>query len=95
MTFKRPSDEQLLNEQAQQGRAMIENAILSLLATTEAGLSNAEIADQLGLKSSGKTGQRNYLTWSVLQKLVLEDRVQSLPRPRSKSGVIYRVEKGA
>lgn len=67
MTFKRPSDEQLLNEQAQQGRAMIENAILSLLATTEAGLSNAEIADQLGLKSSGKTGQRNYLTWSVLQ----------------------------
>ena len=55
---------------AQEGLRHIEDAILALLESRPAGLGNAQIADALGLRSSIRDGQRNYLTYSVLGGLM-------------------------
>lgn len=55
---------------AQEGLRHIEDAILMLLEAHPQGLRNAQIADALGLRSSIRDGQRNYLTYSVLGGLM-------------------------
>ena len=55
---------------AQEGLRHIEQAILMLLEAYPDGLRNAQIADALGLRSSIRDGQRNYLTYSVLGGLM-------------------------
>ena len=55
---------------AQEGLRHIEDAILMLLEAHPQGLRNAQIADALGLRSSIRGGQRNYLTYSVLGGLM-------------------------
>ena len=50
---------------AQAGLHQIEEAILRLLAANPKGLRNIEIADSLGLRSSSRGNQRNYLTYSI------------------------------
>jgi len=61
--------------QAQQGLALLKGAILRLLAQKTDGLSNAEIADLLGLRSDYQGAQKDYLSWSVLGLLLNEGRV--------------------
>lgn len=60
---------------AQEGLRHIEDAILSLLESNQDGLRNAQIADLLGLRSSIRDGQRNYLTYSVLGGLMTQGKV--------------------
>ena len=60
---------------AQEGLRHIENAILSLLESNPDGLRNFQIADLLGLRSSIRDGQRNYLTYSVLGGLMTQGKV--------------------
>ena len=55
---------------AQEGLRHIEQAILMLLEANPQGLRNLQIADLLGLRSSIRDGQRNYLTYSVLGGLM-------------------------
>lgn len=55
---------------AQEGLRHIEQAILMLLEANPQGLRNSQIADNLGLRSSIRNGQRNYLTYSVLGGLM-------------------------
>ena len=55
---------------AQEGLQHIERAILMLLEADPPGLRNSQIADLLGLRSSIRDGQRNYLTYSVLGGLM-------------------------
>ena len=55
---------------AQEGLRHIEQAILMLLDAHPNGLRNAQIAEALGLRSSIRDGQRNYLTYSVLGGLM-------------------------
>ena len=55
---------------AQEGLRHIEQAILMLLEANPQGLRNSQIADVLGLRSSIRNGQRNYLTYSVLGGLM-------------------------
>lgn len=55
---------------AQEGLRHIEDAMLMLLEAHPQGLRNVEIADALGLRSSIRGGQRNYLTYSVLGGLM-------------------------
>ena len=55
---------------AQEGLRHVEDAILMLLEAHPQGLRNAQIADALGLRSSIRDGQRNYLTYSVLGGLM-------------------------
>ena len=60
---------------AQEGLRHIENAILMLLESHPAGLRNSQIADALGLRSSIRGRQRNYLTYSVLGGLMDQGKV--------------------
>ena len=60
---------------AQEGLHHIEQAILMLLDAHPSGLRNSQIADLLGLRSSIRDGQRNYLTYSVLGGLMARGQV--------------------
>lgn len=60
---------------AQEGLRHIEQAILMLLDAHPNGLRNSQIADLLGLRSSIRDGQRNYLTYSVLGGLMARGQV--------------------
>lgn len=62
-------------EKAKAGLQMIEEAILDLLATQPEGLCNAEIADALDLRSDYKGGNKDYLTWSILGRLLNANKV--------------------
>ena len=66
-----PSSEPL----AQQGLLQIESAIVELLRRNPQGLRNVQIAQMLGLRSVVRGGQRNYLTYSVLGGLLVQDRI--------------------
>lgn len=55
---------------AQEGLRHIEDAVLLLLEAHPQGLRNAQIADALGLRSSIRNRQRDYLTYSVLDGLM-------------------------
>ncbi len=60
---------------AQEGLRHIEDAVLMVLESNPQGLGNAQIADLLGLRSSIRDGQRNYLTYSVLGGLMAQGKV--------------------
>lgn len=60
---------------AQEGLRHIEQAVLMLLDAHPNGLRNSQIADSLGLRSSIRDGQRNYLTYSVLGGLMARGQV--------------------
>ncbi len=62
-------------EKAQRGRALIEEAVLALLAANPNGLRNFEVAEQLGLASPKGQPQRNRLTWELLMRLVEQGKV--------------------
>ena len=64
------SDDSAVRLLAQEGLRHIEQAILMLLEANPQGLRNSQIADALGLRSSIRGGQRNYLTYSVLGGLM-------------------------
>lgn len=57
-------------EQAAQGLAAIEDAIVKLLSEHPGGLTNSEIARELSLESDFAGRQKNYLTYSVLGGLM-------------------------
>ena len=69
------SDDTAARVLAQEGLRHIESAILMLLEAHPDGLRNAQIADALGLRSSIRDGQRNYLTYSVLGGLMARGEV--------------------
>ena len=69
------SDDTAARVLAQEGLRHIERAILMLLEAHPAGLRNSQIADLLGLRSSIRDGQRNYLTYSVLGGLMARGEV--------------------
>ena len=60
---------------AQEGLRHIERAILMLLDSHPDGLRNSQIADLLGLRSSIRGRQRNYLTYSILGSLMDQGKV--------------------
>lgn len=64
------SDDTAAHVLAQEGLRHIEQAILMLLEANPQGLRNSQVADNLGLRSSIRDGQRNYLTYSVLGGLM-------------------------
>jgi hypothetical protein len=62
-------------ERAGQGLSIIKDSIVDLLAQHPEGLTNVEIATVLGLESS-RGGHRNFLTWTILGKMMDEGRVR-------------------
>ena len=75
--------------QAQRGLRQIEEAILALLGAVPGGRSNAEIARELGLETGGTRGQKNYLTWSILQEMIVRKTVSAVPSPIRKREILY------
>ena len=69
------SDDTAAHVLAEEGLRHIERAILMLLEDHPAGLRNSQIADLLGLRSSIRGRQRNYLTYSVLGGLMDKGKV--------------------
>ena len=60
---------------AEEGLNQIEDAFLELLQSNAQGLRNVQIAEMLHLHSSVRGGRRNYLTYSVLGRLLADGRV--------------------
>ena len=60
-------------DKAQQGLALLKEAIIETLRDHPDGLINAEVADQLEIRSDYLGKQKDYLSWSVLG-LLLNDR---------------------
>ena len=77
--------EELVNEDvaaryiAQKGLQIIEDAIVRLLEQNPRGLRNVDIARSLKLE-----GDKNYLTWEVLQILIREGKV-------ARTGNLYNI----
>ncbi|MDI5876537.1 hypothetical protein [Shewanella xiamenensis] len=65
----------LPKQRAEVGLELIENAILDFIRPFEQGVSNAQIAEELGLHSDIDGEHRNYLTWSILGNLVKKKQV--------------------
>jgi hypothetical protein len=63
-------------ELAQQGLGKIERAILQVLGAHPQGLRNADVAEKLGLRSDFNGRQKDYLTYSVLGRLLRTGRVE-------------------
>lgn len=83
------TDNEDVAQQAQRGRQQIEAAILRLLDKSAGGLTNAEIARELGLETGMKTGQKNYLTWSILKEMAQGGTIGTSPKPPGRTGVLY------
>ena len=64
---------------AQKGLQIIEDAIVRLLEQNPRGLRNVDIARSLTLE-----GDKNYLTWEVLQILIREGKV-------ARTGNLYNI----
>ena len=60
---------------AQEGLKMLEDAVLRLLSAHPRGLRNADVAENLGLRSSFRGRQKDYLTYSVLGGLLDQGKV--------------------
>ena len=59
-------------EKAQEGLGLLKEAIIELLEQNSSGLTNAEIAKSLEIRSDYKGSQKDYLSWSVLGLLMNE-----------------------
>lgn len=70
-------------ERAQLGLEFLKNAILELARANPAGLSNADAASLLGLRSDYLGRQKDYLSYSVLGLLMREGKVKRDPTKRA------------
>lgn len=68
---------------AQQGLTLMKEAILEVVRANPAGITNAEIADALDIRSDYAGGQKDYLPWSILGLLLNEEKIQRSGRGRS------------
>lgn len=75
---------------AQEGVARIEQAILELLSSAPCGLGNADITKRLGLESDQKGTQRNYLSWSVLGRMMKAGTVVQVAAPEGRR-LLYKL----
>lgn len=61
---------------ATEGVRLIEQAIRDILGSAKSGLTNNEITKLLGLESDQDGKQRNYLSWSVLGRMMKAGEIQ-------------------
>ena len=62
-------------EQAQLGLAILKGAVVRLIDASTEGLTNADLANSLGLRSDYRGRQKDYLSYSLLGLLPREGRV--------------------
>jgi hypothetical protein len=68
-------------EIAQLGLQLLEQAVERLALENPAGISNADAADALGLRSDHRGSQKDYLTYSVIGLLLRKGRLVRTTRP--------------
>jgi hypothetical protein len=78
-----------VREKAQEGLRIIENAMLDLLRRYPEGLTNAEIAQLLGIESDASDSQRNRLSWAILTRLLRAARIEKIND--GKRRLVYRL----
>jgi hypothetical protein len=54
----------------------LEDTVVELLAAAPGGLTNIDVTTALGLHSDHLGNHRNYLSWSILGRLMNSDRVR-------------------
>ena len=65
-------------ERAQLGLSLLKDAVYELVKTNEKGVSNADVASILGLRSDYNGKQKDYLSYSILGLLMREGRVKRI-----------------
>ena len=65
-------------ERAQQGLAMLKKAVLNLVRANKGGITNADTASLLGLRSDYRGRQKDYLSYSVLGLLLREGKIKRI-----------------
>jgi hypothetical protein len=80
---------------AQESLDSLYSAILFELTDNPAGLTNAEVAERLGLKSSHEGKQSDYLTYSLLGNLMKMNKVaKTKVRDRGRERTVYLTLRG-
>lgn len=69
-------------DDAQAGLEQIKQATKRILQKTSEGMTNAEVADALGLRTSFGGSHKNYLTYTVLHLLMEEGAIGSATKGR-------------
>lgn len=75
-----------LRDRAQFALKELEETIVQFVAQTP-GVRNIEIVRALGLESSYQGKQKNYLSWSLVGRLLADGRLQATTRPDSKQTI--------
>lgn len=75
-----------IKDRAQAALKELEDTIVDFVATTP-GVSNIEIVRALGLESSHRGNQKNYLSWSIIGRLLASGRLAETTRPGGKKRV--------
>ena len=70
----------MLRDKAERGLQLMQDAITDLLSEHPEGLTNAQIADQLGLTSDYQGHHQGYLSWSIMGLLLKTRRVEKQGR---------------
>ena len=68
-----------VKERAQIGLELIKDAILELAQANPKGITNAEAASALGLRSDYGGGSKDYLSYSILGLLMREGKIKRIP----------------
>jgi hypothetical protein len=72
------------SNKAQAALAHLEEAVVEILRLNPEGMTNAEIARQLGIET-GETGEhRNMLSWSIVGRLIHSGKVERVSRGRKR-----------
>ncbi|GAB4238045.1 MAG: hypothetical protein Kow00109_12270 [Acidobacteriota bacterium] len=71
-----------VREKAQIGLRLLKEAVLELAKANPHGITNADAASLLGLRSDYGGGSKDYLTYSILGLLMREGRIERVPGTR-------------
>lgn len=71
-------------ERAQLGLSLIKDAVLELVQANATGVTNAETANALALKSDHDSGSKDYLTFSIIGLLLHEGRLRRVEKQHAR-----------
>jgi len=63
-------------DKAKEGLHLLKEAVMDTLKTHPDGLSNADIAHILDIRSDYQGGNKDYLSWSVIGLLLNENKIE-------------------
>jgi hypothetical protein len=78
-----------LQTRAQRALEELENVVVELVQSTPSGMANADIVRTLGIQSTFEGGHKNYLSWSIIGRLLESGRLKKATKPGSTRPVYY------